>query len=166
MKQGSSQQRRGRSRGSGGRRNSSNRNHNLESNGPEGKVRGTAQQVLDKYLSLARDASSSGEHIAAEGFYQYAEHYQRLLNAETANNPNPNPNHNQNRNHAQRGDNKSQGGNNDGGSTETPVNAEETSGSTTSEVVESAVTEAQTDSSAENQQPEDGSDESELAASA
>lgn len=105
MKQGSSQQRRGRSRGNGGRRNPSNRNNNLESNGPGGKVRGTAQQVLDKYLFLARDASSSGEHIAAEAFYQYAEHYQRLLNAEAANNLNHNQHHHH-RNHNQRDEQK------------------------------------------------------------
>ncbi len=84
MKQGSGQHRRGRSRGTGGRRNSPNRNSNIESNGPDGKVRGTVQQVLDKYLSLARDAVSAGEHIAAEGYFQHAEHYQRALNADSA----------------------------------------------------------------------------------
>jgi len=74
--------RRGRSRGNNGRRNSSPRNQTFDSNGPEGKVRGTPQQILDKYLSLARDAASAGEHISAEAFYQFAEHYYRILNAD------------------------------------------------------------------------------------
>ena len=74
--------RRGRSRGNNGRRNSSPRNQTFDSNGPEGKVRGTPQQILDKYLSLARDAASAGEHISAEAFYQFAEHYFRILNAD------------------------------------------------------------------------------------
>ncbi|MBT4888605.1 MAG: DUF4167 domain-containing protein [Rhodospirillales bacterium] len=99
--QGSNQQRRGRGRnsGGGGKRHSNQRSHssNHESNGPEGKVRGTAQQVLDKYLSLARDATSSGEHIAAEGYYQYAEHYYRVIDAANAQNPNQNNNQNRNR---------------------------------------------------------------------
>ena len=60
-----------------------NRGHTFESSGPEVKVRGTAQQVLEKYLALARDAASAGEHITAEGYFQYAEHYYRILNAES-----------------------------------------------------------------------------------
>ena len=54
----------------------------FESEGREGKIRGTAQQALDKYLPLGRDAHSAGDPIAAEGFYQHAEHYFRLLSAE------------------------------------------------------------------------------------
>lgn len=77
----SSNTRRLRSRGNG-KRHSGPRNQTFESNGPEGKIRGTAQQVLEKYLALGRDASSSGDPIAAEGFYQHAEHYYRLLNAD------------------------------------------------------------------------------------
>lgn len=52
------------------------------------KVRGTPQQILDKYLSLARDASSAGEHITAEGYYQFAEHYYRIINADGGNGQN------------------------------------------------------------------------------
>ena len=51
----------------------------MESSGPEGKVRGTAQQVYDKYLTLARDALSSGDRVAAEMYSQYADHYYRIL---------------------------------------------------------------------------------------
>ncbi len=79
--------RRGRSRGgNGGKRHQPSRNQAHDSNGPEGKVRGSAQQVYDKYLSLARDATSAGEHIAAEGYYQFAEHYYRVANVDGANN--------------------------------------------------------------------------------
>ena len=44
------------------------------------KPRGNALQVLEKYLVLAQDANSNGDKIKAEGYYQYAEHYQRLIN--------------------------------------------------------------------------------------
>ncbi len=54
----------------------------MESNGPEVKVRGTAQQVQEKYLALARDAFSSGDRIAAEGYFQFAEHYHRIHRTE------------------------------------------------------------------------------------
>jgi len=74
-----SNQRRGRSRGNG-RRQPSGKNRNYESSGPESKVRGSAQQVLDKYLALARDAMSGGDRIAAEGYLQHAEHYYRIIN--------------------------------------------------------------------------------------
>ena len=52
-----------------------------ESNGPDVKVRGTASHVADKYMQLARDAQSSGDPIAAESYYQHAEHYFRLIAA-------------------------------------------------------------------------------------
>ena len=72
-----------RSRGRGGNKRHGNvRNQTFESNGPGVKVRGTAQQVLDKYLALARDASSSGDRIMAESYFQFAEHYFRLLNTD------------------------------------------------------------------------------------
>ena len=78
MKQGSSS-RRGRPR-SGGKRHPSSRIHSVESTGPDVKVRGSAQQVLDKYLALARDAISAGNRVEAEGYFQYADHYYRLVN--------------------------------------------------------------------------------------
>jgi hypothetical protein len=55
-------------------------NRVFDSSGPEGKVRGTPQQIIDKYLVLARDAQLSGDRVAAENFLQHAEHYQRMLN--------------------------------------------------------------------------------------
>lgn len=45
-------------------------------------MRGTAQQVLEKYQSLARDAFSSGDRVLAEGYLQHAEHYYRVMNAD------------------------------------------------------------------------------------
>ena len=58
-----------------------NRNHVFDSSGPDVRVRGTAQQLFEKYLQLGRDASSSGDRVMAEGYFQHAEHYFRILNA-------------------------------------------------------------------------------------
>ena len=52
-----------------------------ESNGPDIKIRGTASHVAEKYVQLARDAQSSGDPVAAENYYQHAEHYFRLIAA-------------------------------------------------------------------------------------
>ncbi|HEU0222134.1 MAG TPA: DUF4167 domain-containing protein [Paracoccaceae bacterium] len=54
-------------------------NRVFESAGPEGKVRGTPQQIIEKYSMLSRDASTAGDRIASENFQQHAEHYTRLL---------------------------------------------------------------------------------------
>lgn len=54
-------------------------NRVFDSSGPEGKVRGTPQQIIDKYNQLARDAQLSNDRVAAENFQQHAEHYTRLL---------------------------------------------------------------------------------------
>ena len=75
-------QRRSRSRGNGKRH--SGRNYSFESSGPDGKIRGTAQQVYDKYQALGRDALSSGDRIAAEGYFQHAEHYFRIIMADSS----------------------------------------------------------------------------------
>ena len=48
-----------------------------ESNGPDVKIRGTASHVAEKYIQLARDAQASGDPVAAENYYQHAEHYFR-----------------------------------------------------------------------------------------
>src|SRR5947207_1449975 len=50
-----------------------------ESNGPDVKIRGTASHVAEKYMQLARDAHTSGDPVAAENYYQHAEHYLRLI---------------------------------------------------------------------------------------
>lgn len=53
----------------------------FDSAGPDIRVRGNAYQVWEKYLGLARDAQSAGDRIAAENFFQHAEHYYRIMNA-------------------------------------------------------------------------------------
>ncbi len=52
-----------------------------ESNGPDVKIRGTASHVAEKYMQLARDAQSSGDPVAAENYFQHAEHYFRMIAA-------------------------------------------------------------------------------------
>ena len=54
-------------------------NRVFDSSGPEGRVRGTPQQVIEKYSALAHDAHLSGDRVAAENFMQHSEHYSRLL---------------------------------------------------------------------------------------
>ena len=64
------------------RRNGSgspNKANNFDSSGPDIRVRGNAIQVNEKYLALANDASTSGDRIKAEGFFQHAEHYYRVF---------------------------------------------------------------------------------------
>lgn len=91
MKHGSNMRRGGRPQNNNGRRfhghggHHGHRHHSYESSGPEIKIRGTAQQVLEKYLALARDAAAGGDRIAAENFLQHAEHYYRILNIDNAN---------------------------------------------------------------------------------
>ena len=77
---------RGRSRGrrgnnNGGHNHVPNRNTSYESNGPDVKLRGNAQQLHEKYLALAHDAATSGERISAEAYTQFADHYFRLHQA-------------------------------------------------------------------------------------
>ncbi len=80
MRSGGSGRRFRNNRGSARRPGGNNRNHSFESTGPDVKVRGTAQQIADRYLMLARDASSSGDLVVAENCLQHAEHYQRIVN--------------------------------------------------------------------------------------
>src|SRR6201993_2199656 len=68
-------------RNDGGRRGQNPMARVFESNGPDIKIRGTASHVAEKYVQLARDARSSGDPVAAENYYQHAEHYFRLIAA-------------------------------------------------------------------------------------
>jgi hypothetical protein len=79
--------------GGGGNRNRQVplRHQTFDSNGPDVRVRGNAYQVFEKYLALARDAHSAGDRIAAENYYQHAEHYYRIINANGDGQPYPNP---------------------------------------------------------------------------
>ena len=72
-----------------GRNNSNRKGPNpltrtYEINGPNVKIRGSAQQVADKYSALARDAMSAGDRVMAENYLQHAEHYNRIIAAATA----------------------------------------------------------------------------------
>ncbi|PWE16793.1 DUF4167 domain-containing protein [Marinicauda salina] len=64
-----------------GRKSGNQGNRSFESNGPDVKVRGNASHIHDKYLQLARDAMSSGDRVMAENYYQHAEHYLRVMQA-------------------------------------------------------------------------------------
>lgn len=81
---------RSRNNNNGGSNNNNNNNNRrsqnpmtrvFESNGPDIKIRGTASHVAEKYVQLARDARTSGDPVAAENYYQHAEHYFRLIAA-------------------------------------------------------------------------------------
>jgi hypothetical protein len=92
MRNGQNNNKRMRNRNNNNNNNNSNNNNNnrrgqnpmtrvFESNGPDIKIRGTASHVAEKYVQLARDARSSGDPVAAENYYQHAEHYFRLIAA-------------------------------------------------------------------------------------
>ena len=92
MRPGQQHNKRGRSRsrhrssgggggGSGGGGGGNPLSRVYESNGPDVKVRGTPQTVAEKYLQLGRDAQSAGDIVMAESYYQYAEHYLRIVAA-------------------------------------------------------------------------------------
>ncbi|MBB5519148.1 DUF4167 domain-containing protein [Amphiplicatus metriothermophilus] len=71
------------------RRQGMNINRAFDSNGPDVRIRGTANQIYDKYLALARDASSAGDRVKAENYLQHAEHYFRVLRAMQPSAPTP-----------------------------------------------------------------------------
>jgi hypothetical protein len=80
--------------GGGGQHNNNNNNngggggggHNpnrtFDSSGPEVKIRGSASNVYEKYLQLARDANANGDRVMAESYLQHAEHYYRIMAAQ------------------------------------------------------------------------------------
>jgi len=90
---------RGRNNSGGSNNNNNNQNRkgpnpltrNYESNGPDVKIRGSAQQIAEKYAQLARDAHSSGDRVMAENYLQHAEHYNRIIAAAQAQMPIQNP---------------------------------------------------------------------------
>ena len=79
MRSSSKSRNRGRNANRRGNNGGSVINRVFDSAGPEGKVRGTPQQIIDKYNSLAHDSQLSGDRVSAENFQQHAEHYQRIL---------------------------------------------------------------------------------------
>ncbi|MBI3701213.1 MAG: DUF4167 domain-containing protein [Afipia sp.] len=86
MRNGPNNNKRMRNRNNNNNHNNNRRGQNpmtrvFESNGPDIKIRGTASHVAEKYVQLARDARTSGDPVAAENYYQHAEHYFRLIAA-------------------------------------------------------------------------------------
>src|SRR5262249_32703733 len=81
MRNGQNKRMRGRNRKGGHHHHQNPLSQMYESSGPDVKIRGTASHVAEKYLQLARDAQSSGDPIAAENYYQHAEHYFRVIAA-------------------------------------------------------------------------------------
>ena len=75
---GKNNRQRGRGRRSGHNNGHINRNTTMDSNGPEVRLRGNAQQLHEKYIALANDASAAGERIQAEAYFQFADHYFRV----------------------------------------------------------------------------------------
>lgn len=67
-----------------GRKGPNPLSRSYESNGPDVKIRGTAQHIAEKYQQLARDAQASGDRIMSENYLQHAEHYQRIVAAAQA----------------------------------------------------------------------------------
>ena len=88
MRQGQQQQnRRGRGRSSGSRKGANPLSRSFESSGPDVKIRGTAQHVAEKYMTLARDAIGSGDLVLGENYLQHAEHYNRIIMAAQLDSP-------------------------------------------------------------------------------
>jgi hypothetical protein len=74
--------------GGGGQSGGNGANRVYDSNGPDVKLRGTAQTIAEKYMQLARDAQSSGDTVGAESYFQFADHYYRVwLAAQPAGQP-------------------------------------------------------------------------------
>src|SRR5262245_45992700 len=70
-----------RGRGNRNRKSQNPLSRSFESNGPDVKIRGTPAHIAEKYISLARDAQSSGDPVLAENYLQHAEHYSRIIMA-------------------------------------------------------------------------------------
>ena len=84
-----------------------------ESNGPDVKIRGTPNHVAEKYIQLARDAQASGDPVAAENYFQHAEHYFRLIAAAQEQFRQNNPYFRHDAEQQQRGDDNFDGGDDD-----------------------------------------------------
>ena len=59
------------------RRSNFKRNNNYSGNKPRNK--GNVIQQYNKYLKLAKEFSSSGDRIQSEYYYQFTDHYYRLM---------------------------------------------------------------------------------------
>ncbi|MGQ0675543.1 MAG: DUF4167 domain-containing protein [Rhodospirillales bacterium] len=80
MRQGGKNRSRGRNGRNGHKPHMPMRNQTFDSGGPDMRVRGNAWQVHERYLNMARDAAAAGDRVAAENFFQHADHYYRMVN--------------------------------------------------------------------------------------
>jgi len=62
------------------RKGGSNKGGNPGNARNENRVRGNPKQLLEKYKNQAREAKQAGDRVLAEYYYQFADHYQRVLN--------------------------------------------------------------------------------------
>lgn len=93
MRQGANKRSRGRS--GHGKPHMPQRMQTFDSSGPEVRIRGSAWQVHERYLNLARDAMMVGDRVAAENFFQHADHYYRMINMNGEGRPQHGPHPNQ-----------------------------------------------------------------------
>lgn len=56
-----------------------NRGNGDSGNRIDNRARGNATQLLEKYRNLARDAQMAGDRVNAEYYFQFADHYFRVL---------------------------------------------------------------------------------------
>lgn len=97
MRHAMANRRRNRPNGGGGHQSHQNNHHRpqqnkatvFDSNGPDVRIRGTAFQIVEKYMTLAKDAAASGDRVLAENYLQHAEHYQRMISQWVEENPAP-----------------------------------------------------------------------------
>ena len=105
MRQGGKNRSRGRNGRNGHKPHIPMRIQTFDSSGPDVRIRGNAWQVHERYLTMAREAFQAGDRVAAENFFQYADHYYRMVNGEgrpqqAPNGPHP---HQQGQPHPQQG---------------------------------------------------------------
>ncbi len=65
-------------------------NHSIISNAnfqrkPHRNNNQNASRLIEKYANLAREALSSGDKILSENYYQFSDHYLRILNEKEKN---------------------------------------------------------------------------------
>ena len=90
-----------RGRNNNHKQRSPGRNPNFGGGGGEQRPRGNAQQLMERYLQLARDATMQGDRVLSENYFQHADHYYRVLNARFEQ-QNGQQNNNNNNNNGQR----------------------------------------------------------------
>ncbi len=82
MRSGPDQRSRGRSNSNGPtqQRRAGQYKQPLDSHGPAERIRGSASQITERYLTLAREAERSDDRVSSQNYFQHAEHYIRVNN--------------------------------------------------------------------------------------